>query len=236
MHFGEKLRQLRKDKEWTQPQLAEAIGIEQSYLSKLENGKSAPSADIFQMILDAFQVDTASLLEDVDSSVVHRQLRQVPEVANYLNQQQLASSRKNRRWLISSALMTTFGIVLVSSSFMGLIFPELQYNYQSKGIVLAGESKEIFSNYRHQMPMSREEQVKIDREMTQRLDEVYRITDIYRGDIFNVPVEGGSRTFRLVDTRHEDRIENRFLSVFGILLTLLGLFGFVLEKKLFPRR
>lgn len=101
---------------------------------------------------------------------------------------------------------------------------------------LAGESKEIFDNYRHRMPMSREEQIVTERKMVERLDEVYRVTDNYRGDIFNVPVDGGSRTFRLIDTRTEARIENRFLSVFGILLTLLGLFGFLLEKKMFPRQ
>lgn len=136
MHFGEKLRQLRKDKDWTQPQLADAIGIEQSYLSKLETGKSVPSADIFQMILDAFQIDTTAILDGIDSAVIHRQLRQIPEVANHLNMQQQVSSRNNRRWLLSSALLATVGLVLVTSSFMGLIFPELQYNYQSKGVAL----------------------------------------------------------------------------------------------------
>jgi len=48
MNIGEKIKQLRTEKNLTQPQLAEAIGIEQSYLSKLENDKSTPSADIFQ--------------------------------------------------------------------------------------------------------------------------------------------------------------------------------------------
>lgn len=32
MNFGEKLKQIRTQKNLTQPQMAEAIGIEQSYL------------------------------------------------------------------------------------------------------------------------------------------------------------------------------------------------------------
>jgi len=43
MNFGERIKQLRTERNMTQPQLAEAIGIEQSYLSKLENDKSVPS-------------------------------------------------------------------------------------------------------------------------------------------------------------------------------------------------
>ena len=40
MTFGEKLRRLRNDKVHTQPELAELMGIEQSYLSKLQNDSS----------------------------------------------------------------------------------------------------------------------------------------------------------------------------------------------------
>ena len=60
MNFGEKVKQLRTERNLTQPQLAQAIGIEQSYLSKLENDKSVPSADIFQAILKAFGIDVAT--------------------------------------------------------------------------------------------------------------------------------------------------------------------------------
>ena len=59
MNFGDKIRQLRTDKNLTQPELAAAMGIEQSYLSKLENGKSLPSNDMLQRILDVFGTDTS---------------------------------------------------------------------------------------------------------------------------------------------------------------------------------
>ena len=85
MNFGEKVRQLRAERNLTQPQLAQLVGIEQSYLSKLENDKSIPSADIFQAILKAFSIDVATFLEGVDEKQVYRDLRQVPEVANHLN-------------------------------------------------------------------------------------------------------------------------------------------------------
>jgi transcriptional regulator with XRE-family HTH domain len=99
VNFGEKVKQLRAERNLTQPQLAQAIGIEQSYLSKLENDKSVPSADIFQSILRALGVDVATFLEGVDDKIVHRDLKQVPEVANHLNSQINRKVHSIKAWL-----------------------------------------------------------------------------------------------------------------------------------------
>ena len=232
MNFGEKLRQLRKQKEWTQPHLAEAIGIEQSYLSKLENGKSIPSADVFQLIQKVFEIEIEDLLQDLDQGVVHRQLRQIPEVANFLSTKQAVSSQAQTRWLITSALALVSGIVLMVSSYFALLFPDTQYNYLSKGIVLSGESKEIFSHYQQRHYKTGEEFRAANQKMTERLNEKYLLLSGYRGDIFNVPVDGGSRTYELRGVKTDNRIENRFLMVFGLFAFLLGGAGFLLEKRL----
>lgn len=50
MKFGVYLRSLREKAGWTQPEAAEKIEIEQSYLSKLETGKCFPSEDIFSKL------------------------------------------------------------------------------------------------------------------------------------------------------------------------------------------
>ena len=63
MKFGHKIRQLRNDKNLTQPQLAESMGIEQSYLSKLENDKSMPSNDVLNRILDVFDIELGDLVK-----------------------------------------------------------------------------------------------------------------------------------------------------------------------------
>ena len=65
------------------------------------------------------------------------------------------------------------------------------------------------------------------------LDEVHLLSSSYRGNIFNVSVEGGSRTYQLNHTVTMQRVENRYLAVSGLLLFLMGAFGFVLEKKFF---
>ncbi len=232
MHLGEKLRSLRKDKEWTQPQLAEAIGIEQSYLSKLENGKSVPSADIFELILKTFEIDTGELLEDIDESVIFRQLRQIPEVSNYLSARQSINSKSKKRWLMGSSLSLILGLVFIISSIFGLLFPTQQYNYFSHGVVLEGESKEIFSNFHRGYTHDRELMQKRTLEFNQRLSEKYLLSDTYRGNTFSYPVEGGSRTYELKGDLNVVRVENRYISVVGLFLLLVGIFGFILEKRM----
>ena len=113
MNFGEKLKQLRTDKNLTQPQLADAIGIEQSYLSKLENDKSTPSAEIFQAILKALAIDVASLLENIDQKFIYAQLRQIPEVANYLNASIAYENHNIKKWLLGSAAACVIGLTLI---------------------------------------------------------------------------------------------------------------------------
>src|SRR5437764_790766 len=60
MNFGERLKQIRTEKGLTQPQFAAMAGIEQSYLSKLENDKSVPSAEMFSSILSGLGLDVES--------------------------------------------------------------------------------------------------------------------------------------------------------------------------------
>lgn len=53
--LAQQLRDLRKKKSWTQRQAAKEIGIEQSYLSKLENGLFVPSEEVIEKINRAYE-------------------------------------------------------------------------------------------------------------------------------------------------------------------------------------
>lgn len=61
MPFHENLRTLRLARGLTQPALAEKAGIEQSYLSKLENGRSKPSEDVLGRLAQALEVKAETL-------------------------------------------------------------------------------------------------------------------------------------------------------------------------------
>jgi transcriptional regulator with XRE-family HTH domain len=68
MAFHENLRVLRLAKGMTQPQLAELAQIEQSYLSKLENGRSSPSDEVLKRLADALATPAEELLRNGDDA------------------------------------------------------------------------------------------------------------------------------------------------------------------------
>ena len=65
MQFGEKLRELRKASGLTLRALADAVQVDFSYLSKIENGKSGyfPGADLIRTLAQVLRTDTLELLQ-----------------------------------------------------------------------------------------------------------------------------------------------------------------------------
>ena len=63
MTFGEKIRELRKRKRLSQRDLAEKVGIDFTYLSKIENNKvPPPSNKVISKIARALEADLEKLL------------------------------------------------------------------------------------------------------------------------------------------------------------------------------
>lgn len=52
----DKIIELRKNKKWTQQDLAEASGLTQSVIARIESKKSAPTLVTLQRIIDALDV------------------------------------------------------------------------------------------------------------------------------------------------------------------------------------
>jgi transcriptional regulator with XRE-family HTH domain len=76
MSFQENLRTLRLTRGFTQPALAEKADIEQSYLSKLENGRSKPSEDVLTRLAGALET-TPEALANGDSTEDRRFVKPV---------------------------------------------------------------------------------------------------------------------------------------------------------------
>lgn len=60
--FSERLKQLRKDKKLTQKELAQKFFLDDSSISKYENGKAVPETELLQSLSDFFEVSVDYLL------------------------------------------------------------------------------------------------------------------------------------------------------------------------------
>ncbi|RYY73830.1 MAG: XRE family transcriptional regulator [Gammaproteobacteria bacterium] len=245
MNIGEKIKQLRTDKNLTQPQLAEAIGIEQSYLSKLENDKSIPSADIFQAILKALSINAANFLEGIDEKIIHKDLRHIPEVANYLNAGAAFRIHNIKKWLFGSAAACVIGLTLIVAGYSSLIFNSIQYEYISDGILLEGEPWDFISSWERyeakdsctynvsdECQKKSEERAAKDKVMRARIRLDTLMTTSYQGKHIYKNVEGGFRVYEFKGDRNIHHAGNRYLMLLGTLIAFAGLFGFFVEFRL----
>lgn len=146
MNFGERLKQLRQSKDWSQPDLAERIGIEQSYLSKLENDKSVPSPDMLSRILEAFDIDIETLLHGMDESEISNHLKSIPLVNGHMQAQKEEAQRKRNRWVITSGILCVLGITTIVMGFGFMENPIAIYDYESEEIVPNGGAGETFDS------------------------------------------------------------------------------------------
>jgi transcriptional regulator with XRE-family HTH domain len=64
MAVHDKIKELRKEKGWTQAELAERLDMHPVNLNKLEQGKNMPSADSLIRLSDIFNVSIDYLLSD----------------------------------------------------------------------------------------------------------------------------------------------------------------------------
>jgi len=189
MKFGDYLRQKREECGWTQPEAAAKAKIEQSYLSKLETGKSYPSEDIFERLVSAYDINTAEMASTIFSAELNK-LREIKEVRTVVLSRQKNRSRFMRGWLVAGLVM-----LMLAGGTLGLTYsipndPAYEYHYRSDGIILEGESPMIFQL------MQAGVKDEVNRTLIGRLKYDFRILDNdNHGKIFIVPVEGGFRRY-----------------------------------------
>ncbi|MEM1410842.1 MAG: helix-turn-helix transcriptional regulator [Pseudomonadota bacterium] len=146
MTFGEYLKAQRDARGWTQPMAAEKIGIEQSYLSKLETGKAVPSEEMFERLLIAYGIDLDRMAGEVSLGELER-LREIAAVRDLVRRGQQATAKGRRRWLMASLLLLAFGGALLSFVVTERRFADDQYIYVSKGVIQDGESDFLFGGF-----------------------------------------------------------------------------------------
>lgn len=61
--FGQRVRQLREERGWSQEALADEAAVHRTYISSMERGQRNVSIDIIARLADALNVPTAALFQ-----------------------------------------------------------------------------------------------------------------------------------------------------------------------------
>jgi transcriptional regulator with XRE-family HTH domain len=63
-NIGKKIRFYRQQKKWSQEQLANKLGKNKSYISRVENGKERPNLEFLVSVADALGINVKDLFDD----------------------------------------------------------------------------------------------------------------------------------------------------------------------------
>ena len=147
MTLGETIKLLRNELGLTQPDLAAKAGIEQSYLSKLENDKGTPSFDLINRIALALNLNGLGLIQKLSHSYIEENLSHLPEVAaEYASVKQKRETQLTRRLLVA-ALMLLAGLATYLAGAKALLDSNERFFYESQGLLLPGEHHDQFGDW-----------------------------------------------------------------------------------------
>lgn len=185
MKFGEYLKNRRTELGWTQPDAAAKAQIEQSYLSKLETGKSFPSEDVYQRLVEAFSLDTEAMVGALYPAELDR-LREIEAVRKHLLQREHDTRSISRRWLYAGLGGLILGGALIGLAQVDRGGAAMHYTYQSEGVILTAESDSVFDD------------VDDNPALRARVDRREIFVPEMRGPAFTETVPDGRREWHLV--------------------------------------
>ncbi|WP_306016316.1 helix-turn-helix domain-containing protein [Oceanicaulis sp. MMSF_3324] len=209
MKFGDYLRSKREEAGWTQPEAAARADIEQSYLSKLETGRSVPSDEVYARLVKAYEIDTAELVNQLDAPEMDR-LREIQSVRSHALAQSRRTVNLARGWLMAGVAALVAGGASIGVAVTAEHDEYTEYQYLSRGVLDPEENLRAFDivDWRgSERPVSGERDPEYDaylerqREMLTRLDEERRVVQESRGDAFVENLPEGRRYFEQIDQR-----------------------------------
>lgn len=188
MNFGDFIKKCRLDREWTQPQAASKIDIEQSYLSKLETGKAVPSAEVFERLCSVYGIDAKAMSGELFPAELDR-LRDIGAVRETVLRFDRDIKAAVKNWLIAGLVLMALG-----GGFIGLTQAEKGgkrqvFVYHSFGITQSGEPADML---KEAALAANPPQV-----LLERLEEKSETSFVNKGPVYSQKVFGGRRVWFL---------------------------------------
>lgn len=112
--IGALLRDLRKEKNLTQAELAEKLGVSNRSVSRWENGMTMPDFDLVIELADFYEVDVREILdgERSETNMDTQHKEELLLVADYTNQEKKRMTRVVRWMFLYGLLALTANMIL----------------------------------------------------------------------------------------------------------------------------
>lgn len=214
--LGKKIRNLRALKGLTQPELAEQSGVNQSYLSKIENDNVVPSDEILEKIAMAFEVNIAQLFVDLDADFISRYYSHVPGLLNGIDNCKIQAKKLHTICVVIISSFLVIGIFLTIAGQSGLFFSEQAYNYRAN-IELHYETTKISTITGEEVPWTKKKT---------GADLFYTFTNL--GETYKTEKNQKPILYRMYKKTQINRRGNDVISGVGIILSVFGLIGLCL--------
>ena len=229
MTFGEYIKQKREAMGWTQPEAAARAGIEQSYLSKLETGKSVPSEEIFSKLTALYEIDADDMTAQFSLDEVDK-MKEIKAVRSAILEKEKKAVKVTRGWLLAALAFLMTGAACLGFALMPNP-AERQFHYRSEGVLLPGEELTAFQILREDLrtygQLSERDKAMLikQREMLGRLDQKDIILLYSKGDNFVDETEDGKRFYEMYDRRVVEQETPFKWFMAPALMFLFGSFG-----------
>ena len=232
MKFGDYLRQCREELRWTQPEAASKIGIEQSYLSKLETGKSYPSEEIFIKLVDVYHMNLNEVYEKIPSEELNK-LKDIGLVREAILNNNRSKVKTTRAWLIAGFIMLSLSGAFIAATIIP-IYSTPEYLYRSDGILHVDEELTTYDLIQKDILSlkSRTELIEKRKDLLSRLSYMDEVSNQYKGDGYVKSTLKGRRFFKLIDSREVERnFSNRWFMVPTLMLLFGGFSSFYISRR-----
>lgn len=134
LEFHEKLQELRKIRGLTQEELAEALFVSRTAISKWESGLSVPDADMLSKLADVLEINVSELLgseikEETNKNEVSEQLAKISE------QLALKNRRHKRIWKVIGVIL----LAVIVINMLLVVLGTVTYNEKNADITTIEE-------------------------------------------------------------------------------------------------
>jgi len=232
MELGSYLRKCRENSKRTQPDVAAQIQIEQSYLSKLESGKSIPSEEVFSKLLQVYKIDLEEMLTILSANELDK-LKEIKAIQALTSRKKSEQLTITRKWLVAGLIMLMLG-----GGFLAVaLIPDRaqqEFHYRSEGVLKTSEDLNAFDLvYKETLDMGEDNSLKAKREnLLVRLDQKNEISPQYLGDAYVVNTENGRRFFKLVGKEFSPRSYfNRWFLIPAVMSVIGGICCFLIARR-----